>query len=249
MRKYMLAAFAASLLLVQCSKKDTPSTSVNTGLNNKSVGASANDFLSATKYTSVNVQLQYMPGYAPDATALANLVTFLNTYINKPGGINITQTPIAASGKSVFTQADLNALEAAGRSEFTAGSVLSVYVVFVDAPFSTANVLGVAYKNTSLAIFGPTVTSNSGGINQTSRTKLETTVEEHEFGHLLGLVNNGSPMAAAHEDAGHAAHCSNTACLMYYATQTSVMGGILINNPVPMLDANCKADLHANGGK
>ena len=245
----MFAVLASSLLLVQCSKSDTGSSAANANLNNRNVGASANEFLSASTYRSVNVQLQYMPGYAPDATALANLVAFLNTYINKPGGINITQTPIAASGKSTFTQADLIALETANRTQFTTGSVLSVYVVFTDAPFVTANVLGVAYKNTSLAVFGPTVTSNSGGINQTSRTKLETTVEEHEFGHLLGLVNNGSPMVASHEDAGHAAHCTNTACLMYYSTQTTVMGGVLMNNPVPVLDANCKADLQANGGK
>ena len=248
MKKYILSFFAIALFLTQCSKKDVVVTDP-AALNNKSVGVSANDFLSASKYTAVNVQLQYMPGYAPDATALNNLTAFLNTFINKPGGINITQTQIAASGKTVITVADLTAIEKTNRTQFNSGSLLSVYVVFADAPYSTSNVIGLAYKNTTLAVFGPTIASNSGGINQTSRAKLETTAEEHEFGHLLGLTNLGTSMVTPHEDDAHKAHCNNTACLMYYTTQTTVMGGILLTGPVPQLDANCKADLQANGGK
>jgi len=169
--------------------------------------------------------------------------------INKPGGIHISETPIVASGRTVFALADINQLEQNNRTQFNAGNTLSVYVVFLDAPYSTANVLGIAYRNTSLAVFGPTITSNSGGLNQVSRTKLESTIEEHEFGHLLGLVNIGSPMVTAHEDAAHSAHCNNPNCLMYYQTNTTVVGGVIMNTPVPSLDANCRADLSANGGK
>lgn len=218
-------------------------------LNNKSVGASANDFLSAAKYTGINVQLQYMPGFAPNTAALDSLTNFLNMLVNKPGGISIIQTPITASGKSVITLADISELEKNNRSQFNSGSILSVYLLYVDAPYSTANVLGVAYKNTSMVIFGPTVNSNSGGLNQPPRAKLESTVEKHEFGHLLGLTNLGTPMVTNHEDGGHLGHCNNSACLMYFSTQTTIMGGILLNSPVPVLDANCRADLQAFGGK
>ncbi len=250
MRKYLLTAVVATILLVQCSKKDdTPSGSSPGSLNNRALGASANEMLSATKFTSIVVQLQYMPGYAPDANATNNLKAFLEGLLNKPGGITINPSPIAGSGKSILSISDISDLEKANRTQFTSGNVLCVYIIYVDAPYSTANVLGVAYRNTSLAVFGPTVTSNSGGINQASRTKLETNILEHEFGHLLGLTNLGSAMVTPHEDAAHANHCNNSACLMYYATQTTVMGGVLINGNVPLLDANCKADLTANGGK
>ena len=94
-----------------------------------------------------------------------------------------------------------------------------------------------------------TITNFSGGANQTTRTKLETTVLDHEFGHLLGLTNLGTPMVTPHEDAAHMSHCNNSSCLMYYSTQTTVMGGILLSGPIPVLDANCKSDLTANGGK
>ena len=248
MKKYIVPLLLIVVLFAQCSKKDSQAT-VDKTLNLRSVGASAKEFLSAGTYSSVNVQLQFMPGFAPDAAALTNLTNFLNSHLNKPGGITFNQTPIAASGKSVFTIEEIDALEKANRSQFTNGNVLSVYVVYVDAPFSTANILGAAYRNTSLVVFGPTVTNNSGRVNQTTRTKLETTLLNHEFGHLLGLTNLGSPMVTAHEDGAHMSHCNNSSCLMYFSTQTSMMGGVLLSGPVPVLDANCKADLTANGGK
>ena len=248
MKKCLAPLLLSVVLFAQCSKKDSMPTAAN-NLNTKSVGASAKEFLSSGTYTSINVQLQYMPGFAPDVAALTNLTNFLNSLVNKPVGVMFTKIPIAASGKSVFSIDDISALEKANRTQFTNGNVLSVYVVYVDAPFTTANILGAAYRNTSLVVFGPTVTNNSGGVNQTTRTKLETTVLNHEFGHLLGLTNLGTPMVTAHEDAAHMSHCNNSSCLMYFSTQTTVMGGVLLSGPIPVLDANCKADLTANGGK
>ena len=248
MKNYIVPLLLTVALFAQCSKKDSAQTSSN-NLNIKSVGASAKEYLSAGTYTAINVQLQYMPGFAPDAAALTNLTNFLNTLVNKPAGINFTQTSIAASGKSVFSIDDISALEKANRTQFTNGNVLSVYIVYVDAPFTTANILGAAYRNTSLVVFGSTVKNNSGGVNQTTRTKLETTVLNHEFGHLLGLTNLGTAMVTPHEDASHMSHCNNSNCLMYFSTQTTVMGGVLLSGSIPVLDANCKADLTANGGK
>ena len=87
MKKSIAVLIAVIILFAQCSKKDsTPNSSNN--LNAKSVGVSAKEFLSAGTYTSINVQLQYMPGFAPDAKALTNLTTLLNTLVNKPAGIN-----------------------------------------------------------------------------------------------------------------------------------------------------------------
>ena len=126
--KNFVFLIAVIILFAHCSKKDsTPNSSNN--LNTKSVGASAKEFLSAGTYTSINVQLQYMPGFAPDAAALTNLTSLLNTLVNKPAGINFSQIPIAASGKSVFSIEDISALEKANRTQFTNSNVLSVYVV------------------------------------------------------------------------------------------------------------------------
>src|SRR5207247_219007 len=100
-----------------------------------------------------------------------------------------------------------------------------------------------SYWNTSTCVFGKTMYNNSGGSGQVTRTQLLTTLLEHEFGHLLGLVDQGTPMIAAHKDISNGAHCDNTHCLMYYAIETADAG--TMNNNIPSLDANCMADLKA----
>ena len=86
-----------------------------------------------------------------------------------------------------------------------------------------------------MSILGKTIHDNSGGLGQASRTKLESTVLEHEFGHILGLVDLGSPMQTNHKDAAHGNHCNNTNCLMYYASETTDILGILITGNIPPL--------------
>lgn len=229
------------IVFTQCSKSDSSGQQNN--LNNRTVGASAKEILTSTTYQSISLQIHYMPGYPPDGTALNNLISFLNSLINKPNGIIISQAPIAGSGKTVLTLTEVYDIEKANRTVYTSGSQLGIYLLFVDCKYTDATAIGLAYKNTSMVLFGQTVHESSGAVGQIGRTKLETTVEEHEFGHLMGLVDLGSPMQVQHKDAS-SNHCSNTACLMYFATNLNNILG-----PVAILDANCKNDLTANGGK
>ena len=82
-----------------------------------------------------------------------------------------------------------------------------------------------------------------------STAKLESTVLQHEFAHILGLVNNGTPLVDNHHDDEHEGHCDNQDCLMYYLAETSDIAANLFGISAPTLDANCRADLQANGGK
>ena len=247
--KLLFITLVSALLLNQCSKKDLVASIAPAEANNKGVGASAKDILSAQTFTTLQIEIVFMPGHAPDVTALNNLGSFLNMLINKPGGVQITQRVIPASGKTTLTLDEIKAIEKANRTTFNNGSNLSLFIIYVDADYSTANIVGTVYRNTSMVIFKKTIKNNSGGINQASQTKLETTVLEHEFGHLMGLVNLGSPMQTNHVDAANDKHCDNRACLMYFSTQSGMMGGILISGPVPEMDANCRNDMRANGGK
>ena len=243
--------FSFSLLVFAgCKKSDTisnpPSISIE---NNKAVGASANDLLSAAKYSSIKIEIQYMPGFQPDAAAINNLITFLNSLINKPGGVSVIQTQIPSAGKTVLTLSDIVTIEKNNRTVFTSGNQLGIYFLYTDGNYTQTNVLGLAYFNTSIVVMGKTLHDNSGGFTQPSRTKLESTILGHEAGHLLGLVNLGSPMQTNHEDPSNSKHCNNNSCLMYYITNTTGIMGTLMSGNVPPLDANCKADLTANGGK
>ncbi len=250
--KLTYTALICSLILIvgSCKKEDGSGAGGSSGnANNLSVGKSANDLLAASKFSSIKIEIVYMPGFQPDPASLTNLSNFITALANKPSGVQISSREIPASGKPKLTLADITAIELANRTVFNNGSSLGIFLLYADADYTEDRVLGIAYKNTSMAVFAKTIMNNSGGINQVSRMKLESTGLLHEMGHLFGLVNLGTNMQVAHEDTGNAKHCTNISCLMYFATQSNMMGGILLGGPIPELDANCRNDLRANGGK
>lgn len=241
-----------AFLLSGCSKSN--SSYINNPdapdhLHNRAVGASANELLSAGKYTSLKIEVQYMSGFQPDAGALSHMQSLLGTLLNKPGGISIITKEIPASANTTLSVNDIITIERNNRTAFTNGTELAIYILYTNGNYTDNNVLGVAYKNTSAALFGKKINDNSGGLGQASRTKTVATVAEHEMGHLLGLVDLGSSMQTNHKDAANGSHCNNTSCLMYYASETSDIFGFLITGNIPSFDANCRADITANGGK
>jgi hypothetical protein len=211
------------------------------------------DFLSSAKYDKLIIDLVYVNGYAPDAATITNVQAFLGQRINKPGGISVVQTAINPTGISAYSVNDIKKVESEKRTKHSSGSTLTAFIFFADGASSddsnNSKILGVAYGSTSMAIFSKTIKSYSGGIGQPSVSMLETTVTEHEFGHLFGLVNNGTAMQSNHQDVSNGRHCSVKFCLMYYATETSNVVSNLLGGGIPELDSQCKADLKANGGK
>lgn len=238
---YFICSF--TLFLTACQKEDI------TGDNDyKALGFSAKDLLTATPYSLLQVQIDYMPGNQPDDKSIDGLTIFLKSLINKPGGIQVTTKEIAPSGKTTLSVTDIVSIEKKNRSIFTGGTAIGVHILITDADYNLNDILATSYWNTSICIFGKKLNENSGGSGQVSRTTLLTTIFEHEFGHLMGLVNQGSPMQVNHRDPDNGAHCNNPDCLMFYDIESINAGG---NNltAIPMLDENCKNDLRANGGK
>lgn len=240
-----------TLLFFSCSKNDQPAGSSLNGktYSNRSVGKSAHDLLSDAQFTSLKIEIQYMPGYKPDDGIVNQVENFLKGRLNKPRGISITETQIPSLGKTPVSQDDVISIENKYRTEYANSKEIALYVLIADANYTDNTVLGFAYRNTSICLFGKTIYDNSGGIGQANRTQLSATVLEHEFGHLLGLVNIGSSMQLNHEDSAHPNHCNNKNCLMYYAAETTDILGFLIAGNTPSLDNNCLNDLKANGGK
>lgn len=231
-----------SLGFSSCKKEDIA------GANDyKTLGTAAHNILSASPYSALTIEIQYMVGYPPDSASIRNLVSFLKKYINKPLGIQVTQQVIAASGKPVLSIDEIVNIEKQNRRIFTQNNTLAVHVLITDGSYNKADVLATSYWNTSFCVFGKTVNDDTGSWGFTSLTQLLTTLLEHEFGHLMGLVNQGSPMQSNHIDPANGAHCINPHCLMYYNVETSSIGGTM--SSIPNLDAACEADLKANGGK
>jgi hypothetical protein len=255
--KTFILLLAPVFIFSSCDKDSLEPTASNPNpkgiLNKKAVGESARDLLSSEKYSKIIVEIQSAQGFDPSAEAVSNLKAWIEKTMNKPGGVIIKQSSIPAPGKTSYSVSDIAAIEQQHRKEYTRPDTIAVYFFLTDSKYSedtnNSKVLGVAYRNTSMALFERTIKDLSGGIGQPPRAKLETVVMEHEFGHILGLVNAGTPMQQQHQDAPHGRHCTNTNCLMHYTMETGSVVQNILGGTIPTLDQNCINDLKANGGK
>jgi hypothetical protein len=225
-----------SIIFTACKKEDI------VGSDYKPLGTSARDLLTSSTYSLLKIEISYMPGFKPDQQNIDDLVTFLKIHLDKPAGIQVNTREVKASGKTALSLKEIVKLEKTYRSIFTEYNEIGVHILITDSDYSDPNNFATSYWNTSACLFGKTINENSGGAGQTDRTVLISTLLLHEFGHLLGLVNQGSPMQSFHKDSANGAHCNNSSCLMYYDVETPIGRNSYSS---PALDANCIADLKA----
>jgi len=252
MKTKLLTILSAIVLLSTGCVKTIASEdgiSIPYSYHSQAVGASANDLLSDENYNSLTIEVQYMKGAQPDSASLDNMVAFLYKHTHKPKGIRIITKEIPAAADGTLNLQQVNDIEKTYRTSFSRNKDLSIYVLYTNGYYTDRNFLGWAYRNSSIVIFGKRILESSDEAGKPSRTKLESTVLHHELGHLLGLVNVGSPLQSDHKDDDHGKHCSNTDCLMYYRIGVNESISLLLKKGIPQLDPECLADLRANGGR
>lgn len=253
--KFLLLPAIGIALFSRC-EQDHPSLPEPDDQIPKEVVIKPNDFLSGENYDRLIVEVASVKEFEPTGEALNNLKAFLESRLNKNGGIGVVPASIPSPGKAAYSLDDIKKIEQEYRTLFSdpEDKKLTAWFFFADVDYAEnegdSKVLGIAYGPTSMVIFEKTVREFSGERGQPSTPVLETTVTEHEFGHILGLVNNGTKMVVNHQDVTHGKHCNNPDCLMYWAAEHSgpvinfLTGGI-----IPALDQNCLNDLITNGGK
>lgn len=208
-------------------------------------GAAAGDLLTDDEFTRLIVEIDYMEGFEPQSDAIQSLESFLETWLNKSDITIRTPSEIPGGGQDSYSATEVRDLEEEHRDHFSdrESRTLTLYTIILDGEYSQANVLGVAYYNTSMALFGASIAETSGGIGGPSRSHVESTVWQHETGHLMGLVNAGTEMQQEHQDPENGAHCTNEECLMYYAFRNADLFRTVFGEEVPELDAFCQEDL------
>ncbi|MCM4159711.1 hypothetical protein DHB64_07370 [Antarcticibacterium sp. W02-3] len=246
----------AFLVFAGCTTDDPGQggNGVDKSANLKTLGTSATDLLSSEKFTSMRIELVYVNGHEPTQKTIDNLKRFLQERTHKPDGYTIFKRAVASSGKAPFSIQEIADIESEERTAFNAGDEIAVYIYFADGSnendTSTKIVLGSAFRNTSIVIYGETVNNISSRLNAPDKSTVESTVLNHEFGHLFGLVNLGTPLQTDHEDSSSSGHCEVDGCLMNANVQ---FGRDLIdmvdNNTTPQMDDKCILDLQANGGR
>jgi hypothetical protein len=127
------------------------------------------------------------------------------------------------------------------------------YVLFLNGYFNDKGVVnkqvtGISINETPvIAIFKDVI--RKSGYSSFDDTVIEQTTLVHEFGHAVGLVNNGLPMVSDHEDTEHINHCTNEDCVMYWENDGTSLNFFIqkiINSPSDVLfGPECLNDAHS----
>ncbi|MGW9687162.1 hypothetical protein [Flagellimonas sp. 2504JD1-5] len=251
-------------IILACSKDSdvTPDpVTVDKSANLLATGASANDILSNTNFDKLLIEIAYVNGFRPTNATMDNFETFLRERTFKTD-IEFTFTPLSSPNEETLTLQEIADLEGDNRTEYNSGSTLAIYIYFADAPSDGDDeseglvTLGAVYRNTSMIIYEATVRQLAGQSNLISVTDVESATLNHEFGHLFGLVNLGTPPVNDHEDPDAENHCNVQGCLMRAELQFGGPTMKMLESraskgaaAVPALDAECILDLQSNGGR
>ncbi len=236
----------------ESSNPDNPDTEENMA-NKQPLGTSANDLLSVDNFSSLRVELAYPDGYRPTQNTIDLIEGFLQERLNKPDGITIVENLIETpSQPGPYDINEIVAIEDEYRTIFNNGDEIGVWIFFSGEESSSNSgnsvVLGSAYRNTSIVIFERTfIELANNSPTPINRSLIETSTLRHEFGHILGLVNVGTPLTSDHEDQVNTRHCNVEECLMYFETVTNIFNTSNIGS-IPDFDPLCIADMQANGG-
>tara|TARA_R110000868_G_scaffold117600_7_gene312276 strand:+ start:5405 stop:6211 length:807 start_codon:yes stop_codon:yes gene_type:complete len=160
---------------------------------------------------------------------------------------------IPNQSKSSWSVADLQALEKTHRTTVHSGTQASLFIAFLDGYMehegsANPNIIGVSVAgSTMIAIFKDVIK----GVAQTSSTTTAKFMEQstlvHEFGHTVGLVDNGVAMSSNHKDEEHGHHCNNSDCVMFWKNEGKsdlilFVQQIMLSGNSVMFDQNCLND-------
>ncbi len=230
-------------------------------------GEAAHLYVTDTVAKSLAFEIDYVTGRTPNAQSVAGLVdrlTALNGtgHMRKPGGVTATNDdaiPAHTEANHAYTSGELAALVSANKDMHSEGTVAAAYVLYVDGHHTDdgpdGKVLGLAYGGDRIVMFKDTITAACESLLPLVRDRVcalaEASVLVHEFGHLMGLVNNGLPMAMNHQDTAHGAHDVKQDCIMYWTVNSSASVAALADyvggggTDVAPFDSACLADLAA----
>lgn len=206
------------------------------------------------RVTDFQVRVFYEQGIEPatgpiDGAASAWVLTFdsfselFNTHKGRKVTVPRTLAQMTAIPRKNVAEWDELRLVALANSLSTGaapGQVVAA-VIFIGGNYKGEDtVLGLHFSGVRAAfIFKDNLTRFSGTQDFLNRIEQATVV--HELGHVIGLVNNGVPMAIPHEDPEHPHHSTDIEDVMYW----DLVAAVAHINRSSLFGKNSLADAHA----
>ncbi|MCH4823445.1 hypothetical protein ML462_09695 [Gramella lutea] len=242
------------VFVISCSTETSDNPTDKRAPNLKVTGSSGSDLLSDMEYTSMNIEVVYAEGFRPTDEAINQFRSFLEARTFKPDGIKINLRSTESSNRSPFDEEDIKAVENETRTLYNVGDEIAVWIYFADGEKDEEKentiTLGSAFRNTSIIVYGKTIRDFSNRSGAPDRAVIEAATLNHEFGHLFGLVNLGTPPVTDHEDQENKGHCAVEGCLMRASIEfgNGVLD-VIEGSEIPGLEDACIGDLQSIGGK
>lgn len=222
-------------------------------------GVTAKDLVSDDDYSNWVIEIDYVGGERPAGDVVNGLLSRVQEVVSKDS-VRVQYSDADLPSKDRWTRGALQDLHDSRRDLKTEGSTVTTHLMFVDGEYQEEGVLGFAVGHDWIVIFSERIDRgcDEGGplglpaCSGTDRTRAHTAVLVHEFGHIMGLVNNGIDMVEDHEadscngqaDSGHS---DNQNSVMFCAVRTVGLFGL---QSIPTeFDADDRRDLCAAGGR
>lgn len=244
-------------IIVGCSdEQDASFIDPDKILNYQPLGSAASDLLNDDFYEKLTIEIVSVDGFEPSEKAIAGFSDFVSEHLNKPKGIEIIQRNVPASGIQHFDIKQSTRLENLYRTRYTKDDEITVYIYFADgyqaSDHQSAFTLGTSYHNTSIIIYEKTLKELSQKVNAPQLSTLENAALNHEFGHLLGLVNTEDASITngdlTSKNLDHTGHCDSKGCLMQAAIPFGTKIMEVMGQGVPLLDEKCLKELTRKRG-
>lgn len=203
-------------------------------------GAFARTLLRPRPATQLVLERSAQPGAAVADAAVNRSAGEVAEAADKP--VDVRATTTLASTDTDWTAEEIRSTaDAAAKVAQGNGRAVLRLLVLKGTFEGSEDVLGVAVRGDVLALFPDNIARAATPL--VSRSAIEDAVLLHELGHVLGLVDLARNTGRA--DKEHPGHSANSASVMYWAIESSLVGQVLNGPPPKDFDAADRADLRA----
>jgi len=203
-------------------------------------GACRYEILRSSNYSRLHIEINFVTDNSPDSDAIDLLKTRIQEVTDKTS-VSVSQKSFGSTDES-YSLEEILEIENAQRERYKSGNTFIIHILYLNGEYQDNDqTLGLAFKGSSFVLFKEKIEDASFLL--ISDKDIEKSVIVHEFGHLLGLINNGYQSPHDHEDPEHPNHSNNEDSVMYWAIESQDIANQIDGEPPNNFDLDDLDDL------